>query len=595
MRIVVHKYGGSSVADLDRIRRVADRIAATVADGLRVVAVVSAMGNTTNELIALAQQASDDPDRRELDMLISVGERITMALLAMCLRDRGVVARSLTGSQSGIVTDESHADAQVVEVRPARLRAVLEAGQVAIVAGFQGVSREREVTTLGRGGSDTTAVVLAAALAAEHAELCSDVDGVWSADPRVVPQARRRDEMHLSEALALARGGATVLFEDAVRYARDHGVAIVATTTFGPGAGTRLVPSAAAAPRRGATAVTADASLVAVAVAPDDEVTLQQILAAGGRVRRRVGQVLHVDVRNVHGAMPQGAEPIAVATAVGSALGERPLELLAAGRALAGMGIAAHGAGGDAAWWQVPPDRLDDAVRALHEVLVEAVFPPSTAIAADYDRIAADYAREFGDELQRKPFDREQLRAFAADLGAGPIADLGCGPGHVGAFLHQHGVADVIGIDLSEGMLEQGRSRHPGLRFERGDLLALPLEPGSLAGAVSFYALMHLPHHQLPTALAELARVLRPGGLALIALHGPLQPGGGVPDPGEAQVVGLDRWYEQPVQIRSALHTRASLEAACGHAGLQIDALRVRAPHDFEYPTQRLYLRLRRP
>jgi aspartate kinase len=210
MRIVVQKYGGSSVADLDRIRAVADRIAGVRADGTAVCVVVSAMGNTTNELLTLARDIAPTPDRRELDMLISVGERVTMALLAMCLVDRGVPARSLTGSQSGIVTDEAHADARVVEVRADRLRQVLARGEVAIVAGFQGVSREREVTTLGRGGSDTTAVVLAAALGAEHAEICSDVDGVWSADPRIVPDAVKLDTLSLDEALALARGAERV-------------------------------------------------------------------------------------------------------------------------------------------------------------------------------------------------------------------------------------------------------------------------------------------------------------------------------------------------------------------------------------------------
>src|SRR5688572_7090905 len=262
MRIVVQKYGGSSVADVDRIRRVAERITRTRSEGYAVVAVVSAMGKTTDELIARARSVSGDPSRRELDMLVSVGERITMALLAMALRATGTRARSLTGSQSGIVTDESHSDARVVEVRPDRLRQVLEAGEVAIVAGFQGVSRAREVTTLGRGGSDTTAVVLAAALGAEHAEICSDVDGVWSSDPRAVPEAVKLDAMSLDEALALARGGAKVLFEDAVRHARDHGVTIVASSTFGPGSGTRLATSAGVT--RGAVGVTGDDQLVKV-------------------------------------------------------------------------------------------------------------------------------------------------------------------------------------------------------------------------------------------------------------------------------------------------------------------------------------------
>ena len=237
MRIVVQKYGGSSVADLERLRGVASRIAATRAEGAAVVAVVSAMGNTTNELIRLARAVTTSPDRRELDMLISTGERISVALLCMALQELGVAARSLTGSQSGIITDEAHADANVVAVRPDRVLQHLNAGEVVVVAGFQGVSRDREVTTLGRGGSDTTAVVLAAALGAAWCEICSDVDGVWTADPRVVPQAEKLDAIGLDAGLALAPGGAKVLFEDAVRYARDHGVEIVASSTFGPGSG----------------------------------------------------------------------------------------------------------------------------------------------------------------------------------------------------------------------------------------------------------------------------------------------------------------------------------------------------------------------
>ena len=165
MSLIVQKYGGSSVADIPKLRRVAARVARTRATGASVVVVVSAMGNTTNELLSLARQVTEHPGRRELDMLISVGERVSMTLLAMALADLGVPARSFTGSQSGIVTDENHANARVIEVRPERVREALSRGEVAIVAGFQGVSRQREVTTLGRGGSDTTAVVLAAALA----------------------------------------------------------------------------------------------------------------------------------------------------------------------------------------------------------------------------------------------------------------------------------------------------------------------------------------------------------------------------------------------------------------------------------------------
>lgn len=365
MRIVVQKYGGSSVSDLEKIRAVADRIAATTADGTRVAVVVSAMGNTTNELIALARELSADPDRRELDMLISVGERISMALVAMALRDRGVPAVSLTGSQSGIITDESHADARVVEVRPQRVRATLEAGRVAIVAGFQGVSREREVTTLGRGGSDTTAVVLAAALGAEHCEICSDVDGVFSADPRVVASAGKLDAMGLDEALSLARAGAKVLFEDAVRYARDHGVAIQASATFGPGSGTRIAVDGPARP--GATAVTSDVLRV-VRPGPGD---LERLVVAGARVRRVHAGTVWLDVKNLHGRFPElsGEDrgSIGVVSAVGSSLGERGAEVLA----LAGdLGASDVGSSGDTAWFVIDPSDVPRATAVVHDRLV---------------------------------------------------------------------------------------------------------------------------------------------------------------------------------------------------------------------------------
>jgi len=203
--IVVQKYGGSSVADPDKLGRVADRVAETVRLGKRVVVVVSAMGKTTDQLLALAQTVTPAPSRRELDMLLSCGERISMALLAMALEARGLSAISFTGSQSGILTNDRHSGARIIEVRPVRLEDELERDKVVIVAGFQGMSYKREITTLGRGGSDTTAVALAAALRAEYCEICSDVDGVYSADPRVVPEARRLDAIG-TEMLGLLAG-----------------------------------------------------------------------------------------------------------------------------------------------------------------------------------------------------------------------------------------------------------------------------------------------------------------------------------------------------------------------------------------------------
>ena len=232
MPIVVQKYGGSSVADVGKIQKVADRIAAAKASGKDVVVVVSAMGDTTDELLSLAKQVAENPARRELDMLLSAGERIAMALVSIALNARGIPAVSFTGSQSGIVTNDAHASARIVEVRPFRVQDELARGKVVIVAGYQGVSYKKEVTTLGRGGSDTTAVALAAALGAD-CEIYSDVDGVYTADPRVVPEARRLTELSYEEMQELAEAGAKVLNAQAVEFAKDRGIALYARASSG--------------------------------------------------------------------------------------------------------------------------------------------------------------------------------------------------------------------------------------------------------------------------------------------------------------------------------------------------------------------------
>ncbi|MSP90222.1 MAG: aspartate kinase [Myxococcales bacterium] len=229
------KFGGSSVADVARIHTVADRIVATAQAGRRVVAVVSAMGKTTDQLMRLAHEVTAEPDRRELDMLLTAGERIAMALVAMAVRARGLPATSLTGSQCGILTNDSPGGARIVEVRPFRVQDALDAGHVVIVAGFQGVSWRREVTTLGRGGSDTTAVALAAALDAEACEIYSDVAGIYTGDPKIVVDARQLAALTHDEVLELARAGAKVLAADAVAYARMHGIALYARATLGTG------------------------------------------------------------------------------------------------------------------------------------------------------------------------------------------------------------------------------------------------------------------------------------------------------------------------------------------------------------------------
>src|ERR1700730_2225831 len=234
MSIVVQKYGGSSMADVMRIRHVAERVMRTQRNGHDVVVVVSAMGDTTDELLALAKQVSANPDRRELDMLLTAGERISMALLSMGIRELGGDAISFTGSQSGIITNDRHVDARIIEVRPFRVQDELARGKVVGIAGYQGVSYRREVTTLGRGGSDTTAVAMAAALGAEYCEICSDVDGVYTADPRVVPAARRIATLSYEETQGLADAGAKVLNRDAVEFAKEKGIKIYARATSSP-------------------------------------------------------------------------------------------------------------------------------------------------------------------------------------------------------------------------------------------------------------------------------------------------------------------------------------------------------------------------
>src|SRR3954449_129820 len=239
MSLVVHKYGGSSVAGAEQIKRVAQRIVAARRGGFDVVVVVSAMGDTTDELLDLAQRVSPLPTPRELDMLLTSGERISMALLAMAIGNLGASARSFTGSQAGVITDSSHGRARIIDVTPGRITEALAAGHIAIVAGFQGVSQDtKDITTLGRGGSDTTAVALAAALSADVCEIYSDVDGVFTADPRIVPAARKRDRVSYEEMLELAACGAKILHLRCVEYARRYDMPIHVRSSFTQNTGT---------------------------------------------------------------------------------------------------------------------------------------------------------------------------------------------------------------------------------------------------------------------------------------------------------------------------------------------------------------------
>jgi aspartate kinase len=281
MPIIVQKYGGSSVADVDKLGRVADRVVAARQVGADVVVVVSAMGKTTDGLLSLARQAAAwqggaaDPPRRELDMLLSTGERVSMALLSIAIQARGYEAISFTGSQSGILTNDRHFDARIIEVRPHRIEDELARGKIVIVAGYQGMSYRREITTLGRGGSDTTAVALAAALEAERCEIYSDVDGVYSADPRVVPDARHLPELSHEMLQEMAECGAKVVCAQAVEWARRAGIAVYARSTFDP----------PGAPVR---------QTVVRRIGPSEQLTARAVVAEGNVVLGRVDDSAHL-------------------------------------------------------------------------------------------------------------------------------------------------------------------------------------------------------------------------------------------------------------------------------------------------------------
>jgi aspartate kinase len=280
--LIVMKFGGTSVADAERIKRAARRIVGKREAGQRVVAVLSARGKTTDELIGMAGEVSEAPDPREMDMLLSTGERISCALCAMAINDLGHRAISLTGSQAGIVTDTSHTKARILDVRADRIRAALDEDAIVLVAGFQGVSTARDVTTLGRGGSDTTAVAVAAALGAEECEIYTDVAGVFSADPRIVPDARKLPVVSFEEMLEMAASGAGVLQLRSVEYARNHGVRIHCRSSFEDGPGTVVVGEEQTVEQPLITAVThstAEARLTLVGV-PDEPGAAGRIFGA---------------------------------------------------------------------------------------------------------------------------------------------------------------------------------------------------------------------------------------------------------------------------------------------------------------------------
>jgi aspartate kinase len=298
--VIVQKYGGTSVADSDRIKRVAKRVVATAEAGHQVCVVVSAMGAMTDQLLELAGEVSDHPHPREQDMLLTAGERISSALLAMAVIELGRDAVSLTGSQAGIVTDERHGKARIVELRPQRVLEALGAGRIVIVAGFQGVSGTSDITTLGRGGSDTTAVAVAAGLGADVCEIYTDVDGVFTADPRVVPGARMLDAVTYEEMLELAASGAKVLALRSVEYARTHGVAVHVRSSFGDADGTWIVKEEDVLEQAIISGIASDSSEAKVTIlgVPDQP-------GIAGRVFRPLADAgIHIDmiVQNVSAA-----------------------------------------------------------------------------------------------------------------------------------------------------------------------------------------------------------------------------------------------------------------------------------------------------
>ncbi|HEU0206201.1 MAG TPA: aspartate kinase [Pseudolysinimonas sp.] len=313
MSLIVQKYGGSSVADAESIKRVAKRIVETRKGGNEVVVAVSAMGDTTDELLDLAHEVTPLPDPRELDMLLTTGERISMALLAMAIKSMGVEARSYTGSQAGMITDARHGSARIVDVTPVRLREALDEGAIAIVAGFQGFNRDsRDITTLGRGGSDTTAVALAAALGADVCEIYTDVDGVFTADPRVVPRAHKISSITSEEMLELAAAGAKVLYIRAVEYARRHGVVLHVRSSFNNNEGTWVVADRDRAAAAGSEEGTAMEEPIITGVAGDlneAKITIVGVPDVPGKaadifdIVAKTGANIDMIVQNVSGAV----------------------------------------------------------------------------------------------------------------------------------------------------------------------------------------------------------------------------------------------------------------------------------------------------
>lgn len=391
MSTLVQKFGGSSLADLERIESVADDLAEKRRNGHDLVVVVSAMGDTTDDLLGMAKELADDPSRRELDMLLSVGERITMSLLSIALQDRDIEAVSLTGSQCGIITTHDHSNARIMDVRPFRVQDELAMGNVVIVAGYQGTSYRREVTTLGRGGSDTTAVALAAALDAEACDIFSDVDGVFSADPEVVLSAEQLQSLNHDEMLEMARSGARVLCESAVEYARREDIALYARRAHGSGDGTVVRTGGfqqrveRAEEERPAVSISHVERGIWIQNVDDpqhlsDEIGNQKVAVfqwddSGGSAFLDPDALGDTETarRRLEESLPStGLLEAGLVTAVGSAIGRRPRWAARGRKALdqAEVEPLATDIQSDRISWVVRPEDVEIAARTLHDAFV---------------------------------------------------------------------------------------------------------------------------------------------------------------------------------------------------------------------------------
>ncbi|PZN12059.1 MAG: aspartate kinase [Bacillota bacterium] len=397
MALWVWKFGGSSVATPERIRHVARRIAAARQEGRNLVVVVSAMGDTTDDLIALARELHPEPPTREMDALLATGEQASAALVAMALDALGHPAQSFTGWQAGILTEGPHGTARIRAVAVERLREVLDQGRIPVVAGFQGITEGGDVTTLGRGGSDTTAVALAAALGAERCEIFSDVEGVFTADPRVVPDARLLPVISYDEMMELARLGAQVLHHRAVICAQQHGLVIHARSTFSDHPGTRVVPLGTIEPERPVSGVTSDRHVARLALVsvPNVPGIAHRVFSALSEAQINVDMISQSVARNGHqdiaftiasGQLPAAhrvleplvrelpAERLVVddsvgkVSAVGAGMATRPgvASTMFGALAAAGINIEMISTSEISISCLVARDRVDDAVRAVH-------------------------------------------------------------------------------------------------------------------------------------------------------------------------------------------------------------------------------------